>query len=1463
LFGSSLAFAAGPAGVKLDGTLGGAAQILAGPTYNISQNLGRLSGGNLYFSFQYFNVAANETAQFSTTSSAINNVISRVTGGFSSTIDGTISLTAAYGAPNFFFINPSGVTFTATAAVNVPAAFYVSTANYLKFSDGNFYSDTVHASTLSAAAPEAFGFLGANRATIQVLGSFLGPGGNGQFDVTAGDIVVDGQGVGAGIFGQDGNINLTAVGNTPIEVPLTGSVSVNDGTMTIKNGAVVATISDGAAPGGAVTLSAGTVTVDGAGFQGATGLETLTGSSQNAGAIAINAGGDVSILNGASVTTLSQGAGAAGAINISAGGSASIVDASLGLPLSASSGTTGSVAITAANILIDGQGANDAFIFTEDGNITLTAVNNGTITIQNGALVGTESDGLGPGGAVTLTGGTLTVDGAGFTGSTGIETLTSSNQSAGAITIGASSDFSLANGAILGSTTNGGAAGNVAITADGTASVTNGSIISVRGTGATATITMKAQGILLDDGQLLAQEGNIALTAFGNSGPSADASAANGNVTIRNGSLMQTQSDNSAPGGAIVLTGGTVTVDGEGSAAGVQTTTATAQSAGPIIIGAGTSVSVNDGALVSSLTSGSGSAGPISITTPDLTLAGQGFSGVGVDGVGILSETSGRGNAGDVMINVDTLTVQKGSGESGVFISTQADGGSTGSGGEITINAGKSVSVLDGGLITAAAAGDGNGGRISITTQDLLIQGGANSQTNTEITTDLTGSSMGHAGDIQVNVASLTIEGNATSPNATVGIASEARSGSLGAAGQVNVKATGAVNIEDGGVILTDTYSSQPAGDISVAAGTLLINGEGFNTGNGTGISSSTLAAGNAGTVHVSAGSLLLEGGDTNGFAGIEAYTKGSGAGGQVTIDVSGETALTNGSSIRSNTYASGNAGGVSLTSGSLEIDALGHTITETAIEADTYGTGNGGDVNVSTQSLTITGVPVNVAVGIESVAEKGSEGASGEVNVSVAGNATLSNSGGITTDSLVGALGKAGQVNVQVGGTLTILSDATISSSTEGAGNAGNVTVNAAIIDIQGDPADGDTTIQAASSGAGNAGDVSVRAGTLTIDGGGNFAGISSEVGAPGAVPAGAGGQVTVTVAGNLILSDGGLITSTSAGLGPAGDVNITADNIMITGGTVPSAIASQSAYSGHAGQITIHTGDLSLDNSFIDIANLATVTNAAAFKSGQITVFATDISLDEAQISAGSTGNVAASALDINYSHSMTLRGDSELATQANAGNGGPISVTGGGPLVLDQSEITTSVLGASGNGGNVDISVPLIVMNTAAIQANTPAASASGGDISIHAAAIVPSFQTEVVGGTLQSFDAALLGQNLIQAAAPDGVPGTLSVTNPTLDIGSSLLALTGRPAAPTQLGRSLCDFRRGSSLSTAGRGGPPASARDPLWVDAVGSDAAATTNRNAAPSLLGRNQRGDERGPPSAISRARENLGCPEK
>jgi hypothetical protein len=59
--------------------------------------------------------------------------------------------------------------------------------------------------------------------------------------------------------------------------------------------------------------------------------------------------------------------------------------------------------------------------------------------------------------------------------------------------------------------------------------------------------------------------------------------------------------------------------------------------------------------------------------------------------------------------------------------------------------------------------------------------------------------------------------------------------------------------------------------------------------------------------------------------------------------------------------------------------------------------------------------------------------------------------------------------------------------------------------------------------------------------------------------------------------------------------------------------------------------------------------------------------------------------------------------------------------------------------------------------------------------------------------------------------------LSVTVPTLDLGNALLGLTGRPAAPTALGRSLCGFGHGSSLVLAGRGGVAPTAYDPLWID----------------------------------------------
>ena len=77
--------------VTLDGTLGRAG-ALPGPNYQIGADLGQQHGGNLFHSFQDFNLQSHESATFSGPDK-VQNVISRVTGGNPSSIDGTLRST--------------------------------------------------------------------------------------------------------------------------------------------------------------------------------------------------------------------------------------------------------------------------------------------------------------------------------------------------------------------------------------------------------------------------------------------------------------------------------------------------------------------------------------------------------------------------------------------------------------------------------------------------------------------------------------------------------------------------------------------------------------------------------------------------------------------------------------------------------------------------------------------------------------------------------------------------------------------------------------------------------------------------------------------------------------------------------------------------------------------------------------------------------------------------------------------------------------------------------------------------------------------------------------------------------------------------------------------------------------------------------------------------------------------------
>jgi filamentous hemagglutinin family protein len=143
--------------IVLDGTVGPSGP-LNGPNYQIPNTVGTQAGGNLFHSFETFNIANVESATF-TGPGGINNVISRVTGGELSNIDGRLE--SQVPGADFWFINPAGVLFGANAEVNVPGAFRVSSADKIQFTDGSIYSATdPGASTLTLAPPSAFGFLG-------------------------------------------------------------------------------------------------------------------------------------------------------------------------------------------------------------------------------------------------------------------------------------------------------------------------------------------------------------------------------------------------------------------------------------------------------------------------------------------------------------------------------------------------------------------------------------------------------------------------------------------------------------------------------------------------------------------------------------------------------------------------------------------------------------------------------------------------------------------------------------------------------------------------------------------------------------------------------------------------------------------------------------------------------------------------------------------------------------------------------------------------------------------------------------------------------------------------------------------------------------------------------------------------------------------------------------------------------
>src|SRR4029077_5498413 len=112
-------------------------------------NDGTIRGSNQFHSFGLFSVGTGDIASFNGPA-GIQNIVSRVTGGVGSAVNGTLRSTIA--GANLFLLNPAGILFGPNPALNASGSFHASTGDYVKLgTDGILYADTAKASVLTSA----------------------------------------------------------------------------------------------------------------------------------------------------------------------------------------------------------------------------------------------------------------------------------------------------------------------------------------------------------------------------------------------------------------------------------------------------------------------------------------------------------------------------------------------------------------------------------------------------------------------------------------------------------------------------------------------------------------------------------------------------------------------------------------------------------------------------------------------------------------------------------------------------------------------------------------------------------------------------------------------------------------------------------------------------------------------------------------------------------------------------------------------------------------------------------------------------------------------------------------------------------------------------------------------------------------------------------------------------------------
>ncbi len=336
----------------------------------------------------------------------------------------------------------------------------------------------------------------------------------------------------------------------------------------------------------------------------------------------------------------------------------------------------------------------------------------------------------------------------------------------------------------------------------------------------------------------------------------------------------------------------------------------------------------------------SGNSGNLNINTRSLQV---------LDGSQISVSTRANGNAGNLVINASELVEVVGRSDDGAIsssIAAQANPGSTGEAGSLTINT-KKLSIREGGRVGVSAFSTGDAGNLVINASDLVevigisadgqrgsrLEASTGSRDLADAGADLTGA----GGDLQINTKNLRVtDGGIISAN-TFG---------AGDGGKVTINAIESIRVSGSGIldgekvfseitVQANRGSTAKAGDLEIETQKLFVEDGAFISASSFGLI--------GGNIKISTELLNLNN-------GLLSTSTASDTGGNFDLQIDNLLLLRNGSQISTNAgtaEAGGDGGNIKLNSRFiLAFPQEDSNITANAFE------GQGGNIDITTQGI-------------------------------------------------------------------------------------------------------------------------------------------------------------------------------------------------------------------------------------------------------------------------------------------------------------------------------------------------------------------------------------------------------------------------------------------------------------------------------------------------------------------------------